>query len=138
MAKRRMTAMLLLRVQMTEAPEIPGAEEVIGWFGCWPTFHDAEVVSINLNRRSGCRVVVNAFRTTPTVEHATVTFLLEGFPMDPAGVVNSRIEFFNHQNVLSGLQINQIPEGYEMVMESIFGVAGTLTASRMTVELKPA
>jgi hypothetical protein len=130
-----------------EAPDIPGVENVIAWFGHWPTFHDAEVVSINLDRGRGCRVVVKAFRKTSTVDEqgryvcdkqAVVTFLLEGFPLDSAGIVNSRIECFNHQNVLSSLQVNRIPDGCELVLEGIFGVDGRLVASHMTVELRPA
>ena len=35
---------------MFEAPDIPGAQDVIAWFGAWPTFHDAEVLSISLDR----------------------------------------------------------------------------------------
>jgi hypothetical protein len=29
---------------MFEAPDIPGAADVIAWFGYWPTFHDAGVL----------------------------------------------------------------------------------------------
>ena len=27
-----------------------GSEEVIAWFGGWPSFHDSEVVSLELHR----------------------------------------------------------------------------------------
>ena len=132
---------------MLQAPEIPGAEEVVAWFGYWPTFHDAEVVSINLDRKSGCRLVINAFRMTSALDeegkyvcakHAIVTFVLEGFPMDENGIVNNRIDSFNQQNVLSSLWINRIPEGYEMVLEGCYGVEGKLVASHIAVELEPA
>jgi hypothetical protein len=131
---------------MFEAPQLPGVDKVIAWFGNWPTFHDAEVISINLDRTSGCRVVVRASRLISDKaedgnnlrEYALVTFLLEGFPMDADGIVNTRIEFFNYQNVLSSLRINRIPGGYELVLDGIFGVDGTLMASRMVVDLEPA
>jgi len=50
----------------------------------------------------------HAFEMTPEVDaeghyvlakHAVVTFCLEGFPQGRDGIVETRIEFFNHQNV---------------------------------------
>jgi hypothetical protein len=35
---------------MDEVPDIPGADDVVKWFGYWPTFHDAQILSITLNR----------------------------------------------------------------------------------------
>lgn len=66
---------------MNEVPDIPGAKDVSAWFGYWPTFHDAEVLSISLDRANGCVVSIRSFE--------------------------SRIEGFNHQNVLSGLAVNE-------------------------------
>src|SRR5262249_21269440 len=107
---------------MFEAPEIPGATHVIAWFGYWPTFHDAEVLSITLDRLLGCRVAIHVFEMTPEVDsrghyasakHAVVTFCLEGFPQGQYGITNTRIESFNHQNVLSGVSVKKRAEGYE-------------------------
>jgi len=76
---------------MLETPNIPGAADVVAWFGYWPTFHDAEVLSITLERSGTSRVVIHAFEMTPELDetshyisakHAVVTFLLEGFPSD--------------------------------------------------------
>ena len=131
---------------MVEAPDINGAEQVVAWFGYWPTFHDAEVLSINMDRRSGCRVEIHAFRKTNSVDdrgcyvcekNAVITFVLEGFPLDLSGIVNSRIEFFNYQNVLNGLAVNKTSIGYELIMHCIFGVDGVLLGSNITVELTP-
>jgi len=70
-----------------EVPGIPGAAEVVAWFRYWPTFHDAEVLSITLDRSRGSTVAIHAFEMTPEVrdgqyvlaKHAVVTFCLEGF-----------------------------------------------------------
>ena len=55
---------------MFEAPDIPGATDVMAWFGYWPTFHDAEVLSIHLNRSSDSEVSLYAFEMTPEVDRA--------------------------------------------------------------------
>ena len=131
---------------MFEAPGIPGAEDVIAWFGYWPTFHDAEVLLITLDRSNGACVVIHAHETTREIDasghyvlakHALVTFFLEGFPPDDDGVTNIHLEYFNHQNVLSSARVNKIAAGYELALDGIFGVDGVISAERMRVKLEP-
>jgi len=71
-------------------------------------------------------------------KQAVVTFFLEGFPQDQYGITNTRIEFFNHQNVLSSLTVNRRTEGYELVLEGCHGVDGSLLCKHVRVELVPA
>ena len=131
---------------MIEVPDIPGAVDVVAWFGYWPSFHDAEVLSITLDRLNASRVVVYTFESTPEVDalgsyvlakHALVTFFLEGFPQDRWGITNTRLDFFNHQNVLSSASVNKKPGGYELVLEGCFGVDGSISAEHIRVELAP-
>jgi len=120
---------------MFEAPDIPGAQDVIEWFGCWPTFHDAEVLSISLDRLTGYRISIHAFEVTADVDssghyvlakHAVVTFSMEGFPRDESGIANTRIEFFNQQNVLSCVSVKRRPEGYELALQGCYGVDASI------------
>jgi Immunity protein 50 len=124
---------------MFDAPDIPGAVEVIAWFNRWPTFHDAEVLSISLNRLEGCRVAIHAFEMTSDIDsdghyiftrHAIVTFSLEGF-------LHTRIEFFNDQNVLSSASVDKTPDGYELLLERCHGVDASIACQRMSVTLEP-
>ncbi len=87
---------------MDEIPDIPGADDVVKWFGYWPTFQDAEILSIKLNRSGESQVVLHAFERTSEVDsrgdyvlakHAMVTFVLEGFPLDEEGITRTRIDF---------------------------------------------
>jgi hypothetical protein len=131
---------------MFDAPDIPGAAEVIAWFGYWPTFHDAEVISITLNRSGGARVALHAWEITPETDpsgqfvlakHAVVTFRMEGFPRDVYGVTRTEIAFFNRQNVLSSAAVRKIQDGYELALEGIYGVDGSIFSERMSVMLEP-
>ena len=131
---------------MSEIPDIPGAAAVVAWFGHWPTFHDAEVLSILLDRSGESRIAMHVFEKTSDVDssgryiltnHAAVTFCLEGFPQDQQGITNIRIEFFNHQNVLSGATVTKTAEGYELALEGIYGVDGSFHSERMSVKLEP-
>lgn len=129
---------------MVECPSIEGAENVVKWFGHWPTFHDAEVVSVVLNRAGKSRVEVHAFETTSDMDaagyfrctkHAIVTFELEGYVPDEVGSICLR--WFNHQNVLSGLTVRPVVSGYEVILDGIFGVDGSLFCERLTVAIEP-
>jgi hypothetical protein len=89
---------------------------------------------------------VHAFVTTGEVDSsghyvhvkpAVVTFSTEGFPRDQYGISNTRIECFNHQNVLSGVSVNKRPEGNELVLEGCYGVEGSIVCERMSISLEP-
>jgi immunity protein 50 of polymorphic toxin system len=127
-------------------PDIPGSDDVVRWFGYWPKFHDAEVVSITLNRSAGSTVEIYAFERASEVDtgghyilskHAVITFILEGFLMNDEGITNTRIDFFNHQNVLSSVSIEKISGGYILVLDGIFGVDGSISCKMLSVKVSP-
>lgn len=129
-----------------EIPDIPGAEDVVRWFGYWPDFHDAEVLSITLNRSIGATVEIHTFEMTPEVDahgfyvlakHAIVTFLLEGFPLNQEGIATTRIDYFNQQNVLSSVGVEKTAGGYKLMLEGCFGVDGVIGGERLSVKLRP-
>jgi len=129
-----------------QAPDIPGAGAVVAWFGYWPTFHDAEVTSIFLDRSGPSRVVVRTWHTTPQLggqvyfvptKHAIVTFRMEEFIEPSNEESNPRIENFNLQNVLSCALVKKTPDGYKLVLDGIYGVDAMFHIARMSVELVP-
>ena len=131
---------------MEEAPDIPGAGEVVAWFGYWPSFHDAEVLSITLDRSHPSRVVIHTWDRTSDVDargyyvrdkHAIVTFVLEGFLLDHEGITNTQIDYFNAQNVLSGATINKTVAGYDLILYGIYGVSASISVQYIRVELSP-
>jgi len=42
-------------------PPIAGAEAVVAWFGLWPSFHDAETLSLETNRRATSLIRLHAW-----------------------------------------------------------------------------
>jgi hypothetical protein len=135
---------------MAEAPDIPGAQQVIDWFGYWPSFHDAEVVSIILDRSKESRIVLHTWESTARTsretdsagrfvltKHAIVTFLLSRFLPDSEGITTVDIAFFNEQNVLMEVGIARVQGGYELELTGIYGASGKFIASDLRVELEP-
>jgi hypothetical protein len=119
--------------------QIPGAADLIAWFGYWPSFHDAEVISIQLLRSGPSRLCLHTFDCTREVnkkgqyvcqKHVVITFLL-------AGLRRLELAGFNHQNVISGLTIVRAGGGYELIIEGCYGVEGALAAESVSIELAP-
>ena len=124
---------------MSRFEQIPGSADLIAWFGFWPSFHDAEVLSIHLNRRGESSVVVQTWQRTDEVDgrghfvltkHVVVTFLLEG-------TLNIKLEGFNHQNVISGLSLDATASGYRLILHPCFGAEGMLEAERVRIKIQP-
>jgi hypothetical protein len=123
----------------TELEGVKGAQELLDWFGYWPNFHDAEVTSVQLNRAGTSSLAVHVWQTTDRVDaqgyfarqkHAVVSFLL-------SGISELELAEFNHQNVLGSLNLTSKDSAFELTLESIYGLAGKVTALRVEINFVP-
>jgi len=73
----------------------PGAADLIDWFGAWQSFHDAEILSLKLNRVGTS--VLKVGTASSWTKHAIVSFLLYE-------IVTIHLDDFNHQNVIFDLR----------------------------------
>jgi Immunity protein 50 len=123
-----------------EMPEgVGGAAELEAWFGYWPTFHDAEVLSVALERKGASRLRVHSWHMTNQVDergyyvltkHIVVSFILEN-------VTDCDLGAFNHQNVLNNLSVEREPAGYKVTFWPCYGLNGSITAAHLRIELEP-
>ena len=123
-----------------ETPTIPGADAVVAWFGQWPSFHDAEIVELHLNRAGHSWVKLHAWLTTQTGEpgeqkistdrHAVVTFTLRE-------VADLELTDFSAQNVIFGLELEHRSEGHRLILKPCFGLSGFIQARAIEVEVVP-
>lgn len=69
-----------------EIKEISGSAGLHDWFGYWPDFHDAEIISLHLNRKGTSSLCVHTWDTTKEVDekgqyvmakHVVVEFIFE-------------------------------------------------------------
>jgi hypothetical protein len=118
---------------------IPGAEQLIAWFGAWPTFHDAEVLDLSLKREGQSCVRVHAWRMTAEIDstghfvldhHVIVSFWFED-------ILDLELTAFSGQNVVSGLTCEKTEHGFKVTMFPCFGVAGYIEAERISVSFEP-
>ncbi|ARQ58088.1 MULTISPECIES: Imm50 family immunity protein [Rhizobium] len=85
--------------------KIAGGPELLAWFGQKPTFHDAEILSLSLNRTGVSELTIHGWIATDGVDqdgycildkHAVVTFAFED-------IMDLQLDGFSHQNVINGL-----------------------------------
>ena len=118
---------------------VAGARELEAWFGYWPTFHDAEVLSLTLERKGLSRLSVHTWHMTNQVgerghyvltKHILVSFILDN-------VTDCDLSGFNHQNVLSSLRLEREAKGYKLSLDPCFGLNGSITTERLHIEMEP-
>lgn len=106
--------------------DTPGIKDVVARFGAWPTFHDAEVVQICLDR-SGPSVL--RILTGVDGQTAIVKFVLDQ-------VRDISLAGFNHQNVIARLEVEVDSTGVTMTLLPCFGLSGHIQAESLRVELE--
>jgi Immunity protein 50 len=118
---------------------IPGAAELVSWFGRWPSFHDAEVINLTLNRSGVSTLKVHTWEMTSEIDgsgyfilrkHVLVTFLIEE-------ILSLDLTDFNQQNVIFGLDLSRIDDGFQLRLDPCYGVSGTIAARKISVEYEP-
>ena len=117
---------------------IAGAEQLVAVFGYWPSFHDAEVLWLRLDRRAsgdGCygptlEALVHAFEMTSEVG-ADGHYVLRHHVLVHLrflDVVELRLDGFNYQNALMGLTLTDLRDRqmervrWAVRFDSAFGV----------------
>jgi hypothetical protein len=118
---------------------IVGAQELHDWFGYWPGFHDAEIVSLHLNRHGPSYLLIHTWEMTNKVDergfyvmqkHVVVEFVLNDISeLDLGG--------FSHQNVIFGLDLEKKDAGFTLTLDPCYGLAGTIDANKVSIRLKP-
>ena len=122
---------------------IPGGEELLGWFGKVPSFHDAEVLDLHLKRKGRSTLRLHAWNMTSKVrngyfvleKHAVVEFLIDR-------IITLELDQFNHQNVIDGLSLSRVEvdenrQAFELLLEPSFGLSGTIRAEGLSVTCSP-
>jgi hypothetical protein len=136
---------------------VPGGPELLAWFGYVPSFHDAEIIGLHLNRTGPSTLSIHTWDVTDKVDSkgffvhekdVVVTFTLEE-------IENLELEGFSHQNVIGGLALNRMqaeapkfgmqshrpprtqPDFYEIVLHPCYGLAGIIRARLVSITLSP-
>ena len=122
-----------------EIREIHGAAELHDWFGYWPNFHDAEIISLHLNRRGSSSMRVHTWEMTKEIDqngyyvlakHLVVEFVFEK-------ISGLDLNGFSHQNVVFGIDIEKTESGFRLTLQGCYGMEGNIEAEKMSLRLAP-
>jgi hypothetical protein len=117
---------------------IKNVEAVTTYFGLWPSFHDAEVLRVELSRATSIPTLaldLYAFQMLPEVDEAgfykirnrcIVSFLCRE-------VTDVELEGFNDQNVIFGLVIGLKEERLDVELCPCYGIYARFTCKEMEV-----
>ena len=108
--------------------EIRGASDVAAKLGGWPSFHDAEVVSLTLSRGSSSAVLISLPDASDPKLCTRVTFTLT----DVDGL--SLCEF-NAQNVIQNLYVERDGDGLLLHLVPCYGLNGWIHAKEIKVAI---
>jgi NADH:ubiquinone oxidoreductase subunit E len=117
---------------------IPGISEVMERFGYWPSFHDAEIISLLLDRESDSVLKVHTFETLRevndhgqyrTAKHSVVCFVM-------SDIQALHLDDFNAQNVIFGLGLSKVGDVFTVTLDCCYGLCGSISAKSLRVVLE--
>ena len=128
---------------------IDRAELLTEVFGYWPTFHDAEVVWMALDRSAvatdccgpSCEMLIHVFEMTEEIT-ASGHYQLNKHHLTKLrfdGLDGIRLNGFNHQNAIFGLEIVRTPESDDnpepwlVTIDGSFGIEATFRCMSASV-----
>lgn len=132
-------APVLTEGEMNICPDIPGAVELASWFDGWPSFHDAEILSLHLSRKGRSLLRIHTWRAGKKVDrqgrfvrhhHVVVSF-------EFIDLVDLELADFSKQNVIASLQIDERDAGFRVQLSPSFGLGGWLVARSLAVSFLP-
>jgi hypothetical protein len=122
-----------------EVAAIDGAQSLYDWFGYWPSFHDAEILHLHLNRTGSSNMAIHTWHMSPDTDekgfyilqkHVVVEFVLEE-------ISDLELIQFSKQNVIFGLAIKKKNDEFVLELDPCYGLAGRIEASRVSIRLHP-
>ena len=128
---------------MSAAEYIVGAERLIDLFGGWPSFHDAEIVRLTLDRRDhdepDAQLFIHLWETLPDLDergffkrekHTLVEIVLRRFTA-------CELKDFNLQNVLFDFDVEageiDGQPAIRVTLDSSYGLSGTFTCDEVEI-----
>jgi hypothetical protein len=123
-----------------EIEKVPGATELVNWFGYWPDFHDAEILSLELNRTGSSVLRIHTWEMTKDIDDQGFYILRKHVIVDLLfdHVIGLDLSDFNEQNVISGLSVKRNDDGFRVELGACYGLAGSIEAKEIAFRITPA
>src|SRR6478735_208635 len=131
---------------------VPGGRELLDWFGRAPSFHDAEIMRLDLRRRAPSTLSLHFWNVRRELDeqgayildrHAVISFVMDE-------LLDLQIDGFSHQNVIFGLMLRRAApradrrpfyaldpsdDDYEIKLEPCYGLSGLIRCRKLIISL---
>lgn len=120
-------------------PNIAGADEIVHWFGEWPSFHDAEVQVLHIDRSGRSYLQVKVIKLgVGTDEKGRFNVEREGHVIfEFSGIRFAQLggEDLDTQNVLSALVVRSTETGHHLTLGQSYGLGGEILVTNLKVRM---
>jgi hypothetical protein len=127
-----------------KTPNLEGADALIEWFGRWPSFHDAEIISLELRRASSSFMRIHTWNLTGAIKpdgfYVLDKHVIVAFEM--VDISDLELVQFSKQNVISGLGLEPIenhPDGatIKITLGCCYGLCGQISCRKLRLKFAP-
>jgi hypothetical protein len=122
-----------MRTHECRAPAGPsgvsGAEDLVRQLGCWPCFHDAEIVELALDRTGESTLKLSVLDPRTTGACIRVVFGIRE-------ISGLELQEFSSQNVIGQLQIEEVDGEQRISMSPCYGLNGWIQARDVRVRVE--
>jgi hypothetical protein len=120
-------------------PPIPGADRVASWFGLWPSFHDAEILSLHLNQGSPSLMRIHTWIASKAVRRGHFIRQREAivvFEFTAMRSLHMEAEDADTANVIQGLSVEETENGYRLRVFPSHGLCAEIVAQQLAVRVE--
>lgn len=117
---------------------ILGAQSLFDWFGYWPSFRNAELLGLELNRLEVSILRVHTWE------------IIDGYPKGPAvhdkdvvvefrmyDISDVQLSGFSQENCVGGLLVVRVDDTYEIRLGPAYGLTGVIVAGDLEIHIDP-
>jgi len=112
-------------------------EKILDYFGYFPTFHDNEIINVEMNRNGpNISLKIYSFDFTKNlnnkhkfqkIKECEIEFLFKW-------IVNVKLQDFNHQNVIEKMTFNNDNNNIKAIITSSFGANGYIISKSVIIQ----
>ena len=99
-------------------------------FGCWPSFHDAELLEIHLARKGQSHLVVRLAENPNYKNRPDLKFIFNN-------VSDLELDDFSSQNILFDMHLEESEGRWKLLLSPSYGIGGYVVAADITIMALP-
>lgn len=106
---------------------VKNSEILVEYFGYFPTFHDAEVVTVKMDRQGpNIEIILKDINTKNQSCFCLIT-------LEFKNIVDVNLRDFNHQNVLSSIKFQKEKNCIHSLINTNFGLYGFIRSKNVII-----